>query len=637
MDRNSVTLDTEVMGETVMRKPNRWQRYVIAVGITALATAVRVALDPVLGDSVPFVTFFPALLFTGWICGFGPTLLALPLSALIVDFFFLTPRGSLLLGHTHDQVGMLFYLVSGIATALLSRSLHSTHRQIQEQVEKLLATESALRQETRLMDSVIQNMRGGLALADQDGRLIVANSSLERILGRAVEGSSREQAAEMFEGFRELGPSPKLLDHNPLAKALLGETIDDGEFGFQPSSMSEERIVSVTACPIQDEGGDIQGAVVLVRDITEKKRAEEALQESLLFLHETERIARIGGWKANLEADTLTWTEGVHHIIEEPLDTRVVLTEGLRFFVPECIPLLRKSLKQTLEDGTPFSLETEGVTATGKRLWVEVRGAKRIGEGENRYVVGTIQDITQRRQAEAELKGYAFLLRRFTHRVVNGQEAERRHLARELHDEIGQLLTLVKLTLSKDHSSEDRPATVESFQAALTLVDQTIDKVRSLSSGLRPPLLDELGLIPALRSLISRTEKVAQFAITFGHDPSIERFDTEAELACFRIVQESLTNISRHASARNVSIELSRTDSAITLTITDDGVGFDVDQVRGRSSEDTGLGLVGMTERALLLGGCVEIESGSGRGTRISASVPFHRSPVASQRLKLAE
>ena len=160
--------------------------------------------------------------------------------------------------------------------------------------------------------------------------------------------------------------------------------------------------VESTGVPIQCQG-QIQHFGIF-SDITERKKIEEELRENLLFLRQTERIAQIGGWKANIKTDELMWTEGVHQITETPLDYKPGLEDGLSIYDPESIPLIKNALTRALKNGSPFAIQAKVNTRTGKQLWAEVRGLQQVVEGEKTSVVGTFQDITERRHAEEALR-----------------------------------------------------------------------------------------------------------------------------------------------------------------------------------------------------------------------------------------
>ena len=161
-------------------------------------------------------------------------------------------------------------------------------------------------------------------------------------------------------------------------------------------------LVESTGVPVQYQGQtQIFG---IIRDITERKRTEEELRENLLFLRQTEKIGRICGWKANIKTDELKWTEGVYHILEAPLGYKPGLEEGLKFYDTESIPVIKNALTRALEDGSPFVIQAKVITTTGKRLWAEVRGLQQVVEGEKTSVVGTFQDITERKQVEEHLR-----------------------------------------------------------------------------------------------------------------------------------------------------------------------------------------------------------------------------------------
>ena len=204
-------------------------------------------------------------------------------------------------------------------------------------------------------------------------------------------------------------------------------------------------------------------------------------------------------------------------------------------------------------------------------------------------------------------------------RVVDAQEAERARLARELHDETGQALTSILLGLK---SLEERVESADggaAFAALRDLVVATLHDVRRLAVELRPAVLDDFGLVPALERLRDSISEQCQIAVEVQSDLDGQRLPAEIETALYRIVQESLTNVVKHADASRVTVWLRRpSDRNVELVIHDDGSGFDPNEVR-----DGGLGLVGMRERVALLGGRMSVESSEGAGTMLTAEVPL--------------
>ena len=211
--------------------------------------------------------------------------------------------------------------------------------------------------------------------------------------------------------------------------------------------------------------------------------------------------------------------------------------------------------------------------------------------------------------------------------LLEAQETERRALAHELHDEVGQALTAVKLNLHRLDRLVANANASEPLQDCLTIVDGALQQVRNLSLDLRPSMLDDLGLVPALRWYINRHAERTGLQETLHCDPPPQGLAPAAETACFRIVQEALTNIARHAQARRVSITLAQVDATLHLTVQDDGVGFNLEAVGRARTEGTSLGLLGMEERAMLIGGQLTLDSTLGQGTRIDLRVPLAEPP----------
>ncbi len=232
-------------------------------------------------------------------------------------------------------------------------------------------------------------------------------------------------------------------------------------------------------------------------------------------------------------------------------------------------------------------------------------------------VILFVEIITEKVLTQAELQASRERLEMLSRELIATQESERRHLARELHDEIGQTLTGIKLNLRALQQPTQAAKSEALVQDMIGLVDQTLQQVRSLALDLRPSMLDDIGLVAALRWCLDRQAQRAGFGIQFQAEPPDISTSPEIATACFRVAQESLTNIARHAQARQVRVELHQQDTQLELLITDNGVGFDVGAAHGAST-----GLLGMRERVALVGGQLKIESAPSQGTTIRARFP---------------
>jgi len=214
-------------------------------------------------------------------------------------------------------------------------------------------------------------------------------------------------------------------------------------------------------------------------------------------------------------------------------------------------------------------------------------------------------------------------LRTVSRRLIDIQESERRHIARELHDEIGQSLTALKIqlqTLQQRLSDASMGLTVAS---GVETLDRLMKQVRNLSLELRPSVLDDLGLHAALRWYMDRMRQDSGLDIHVGMDFPEAGFGPELDMVLFRVTQEAFTNVVRHARARRVDIELAADDSLAHLSIRDDGLGFDVEEARARAMAGQSLGLIGMMERVNLAGGRLNITATPGGGTHIQVSLPL--------------
>ncbi len=208
----------------------------------------------------------------------------------------------------------------------------------------------------------------------------------------------------------------------------------------------------------------------------------------------------------------------------------------------------------------------------------------------------------------------------FVRELLEAQERERRRLARELHDTVGQALIAVRFDLEALRREPRRLLGRRRLAASLAIVDQAMASVRDFALELRPPVLDDLGLIAATRWYARRQAKFGGFRVTVVSNAQAGGFATEIETACFRVLQEALANVVRHGHATRVGVELAGIEDALVLTVVDDGVGFDPSQ--SRPGAGSGLGLHGMRERTRILGGSLEVIAEVGRGVRVVARFP---------------
>ena len=232
-------------------------------------------------------------------------------------------------------------------------------------------------------------------------------------------------------------------------------------------------------------------------------------------------------------------------------------------------------------------------------------------------------DISTRKKAEEENSKTTEQLRQLTYRLQNIREDERTRIAREIHDELGQQLTGLKMDISwidKKIASQDQ-VLQKRISDMTSLIDDTIITVRRIATELRPSILDDLGLISALEWQTQEFEKRTTIKSNFKNNTIDFNPERELSTTIFRVYQEALTNIIRYAKATFVETTIETTDDYVTLIIKDNGCGFDVDEVKNKNS----LGLVGMNERALLFNGNLIINSQKSKGTTISLKIPLFK------------
>lgn len=259
------------------------------------------------------------------------------------------------------------------------------------------------------------------------------------------------------------------------------------------------------------------------------------------------------------------------------------------------------------------------VRKDGTVRWIRTRSFPiRDTEGTAYRLAGVAEDITERKRAETDLRDYS-------RRLIDAQENERKHIARELHDDIGQVLTAVRINLQSFAQSAATINSLNQINEGIRVIDEALKRVRDLSFELRPSLLDDLGLAAATRWYVYRYAQRAgiKAEVEIPFEGAHTRLSREVETACFRILQEALTNIARHAQAKHVFVLLTIEKGMLFLSIKDDGVGMESAALHADGSHRPTLGLRGMRERALAVSGNLEVTSASLRGTEVKATFPM--------------
>lgn len=388
-----------------------------------------------------------------------------------------------------------------------------------------------------------------------------------------------------------------------------------------------------------DASGSVLGGFGTTQDITALKTGEQALRQSEHWWHELADAMPQLVWTAGPDGtvnyfnrrreeydglsrdDNGSWRwEGALHPddVQPTLEAwSEALTTGEVYEVTHRVRCLDGTDRWLLSRAVPLSDESGRIVkwyGTSTDIHVERLLQAQLAEARERLEQGVRERTAELEQARAHLL-------ELSRRVIEVQEKERRAVARELHDEAGQSLTAIKLSLAliaREHGSD--PALLDRLAELQDTVDEVMVRLHGLSMRLRPVALDRLGLERALAQLVeaARAEDI-ELTFEFAGPGSGARLPMEVETSIYRIAQESLTNVRRHAAARHVSLEVGGGPGTVTVEVRDDGVGFDV----GAALRCGRLGLEGMIERVELLGGTIRIDSRTGAGTTIRVALPL--------------
>jgi PAS domain S-box-containing protein len=504
--------------------------------------------------------------------------------------------------------------VEGITIALRGRNTEGPitgYLNIRRDVTERRRAEAARREANERIESVLEGITDRFFAIDAEWRYTFFNS----------------RAKEQLRG---LGKNPETMIGKVLWQEFPNAT---SEAELQLAMRDRVATVDEKFCPPIGEWYENRifpapdgGLVVFQSSVTAKKEVEEKLRRSEGYLAEGQRLTHTGSWAWNVSTGHLFWSEehfricGLDPQKEQPSYPR------MHWVHPDDRAMVQESFEKAIGDRTDFELDC-------RVLWTDgtIRNVHSFGHpvfdpaGDLTEYVGTILDTTERKQQEDAR-------RKLVGRLFDAQEEERGRISRDLHDDLGQHVSAigVRLAALKDGRGGDAnfDLQVESLEAIVKQLGSAVDLI---AWQLRPAALDDLGLGAALASHVERWS--AHLDVTTEvHVSGIETdvLPKEHEIGLYRIAQEALNNVAKHARARNVAVLLQRRSDQVWLIVEDDGVGFDTAQVF--AARGTRLGVAGMRERASLLGGTLDVESNPGRGTTLVARIPVFESHSPERR-----
>jgi len=450
---------------------------------------------------------------------------------------------------------------------------------------------------------------------DLQGRLVETNHCTEELTGypeqqlcdyhwdNLVDERDRKAAKESFEAALEGNPC----SYRCRVRSLKGRTA----------------LLQVTYIPILIDGR-VTGVFGVARDKTERYRLEEKrrlLQACMAQIHDVIIITEMD--PLDPPGPRIVYVnEGVERMTGYRPDE--VLGSTPRMFQgPDTDRVALRRIRKALERREPIKEVLVNYCKDGVPFWneVEIVPIPAPGMGSRSYFAAVQRDISQTKRREAELRHSQEELRQLSRAQEGVLEQERRRIARDLHDELGQTLTALKLNLNLavERMDELTDAHRQHLEITIESVDDAVEKVREISANLRPPMLDDLGFEAAAEWLLAKWAGRDGLDVKWHSEPAEDGVvKGEVATALYRILQECMTNVSRHSEASVVTVHYRETETAASLEVRDDGAGFDP-AVAGHY----GSGLVGIRERVVMLGGDLTVESASGKGVRIWVELPL--------------
>jgi PAS domain S-box-containing protein len=462
-------------------------------------------------------------------------------------------------------------------------------------------------------------------MLDPEGRIVTWNAGAERAKGY--------KASEIIgQHFSSFYPAEEVRAGRP--QRLLELAMKDGRVedeGWRVRKDGSQFWASVTITAIRDATDKLIGFGKVTRDLTQHRHADLALrhseERSRLFIEAVQDYAL---FMLDPEGNVITWNAGAERI--KGYKASEIVGQHFSRFYPEEVVREGKPAWELEVARREGRFEDEGwrVRKDGSKFWANVIiTAIRDSEGTLLGFSKVTRDVTERMLAEKtlaesrrKLEESEKSLRDLSLHLLRTQDEERRRIGREIHDSLGQYLSVLKMKIDSMVSS---PPTAEESAECANLVEECVKEVRTISYLLYPPMLEEMGLTSAIPWYLEGFSKRSGIKTTFKASKDFGRLSRDTELVLFRVLQESLTNVQRHSGSTTAEISISHTDNAVTMQVVDKGKGLPA-TILERGNQDwmgsLGVGLRGMSERLRQLGGALQIVSNES-GTQVRASVPL--------------
>lgn len=482
-------------------------------------------------------------------------------------------------------------------------------------IENSKTEELLLKSEERYRN-IVETAQEGIWLLDADYNTVFVNKKLTEIL----EYDTEEIMGKHIFNFMDEDDKATAVEIMSRRKEGKSEII---ERRFRTKS-GKLIWTSISATPIKLNDENFSGSLAMVTDITERFQASEKLKKNEQQLKEAQKIAHLGNYSYDFRTKVWKCSE----VVDEMSGLLPEEIPNFDNWIAMMAPEFKEQYLKELEDTILHARANFGhyqdykiIRAhSGEERWISITGEIEYdAAGMPVSLFGTLQDVTTRKMEEKQLHDLNVQLRNLSSHLQTVREEERTHIAREIHDELGQQLTVLKMDIFtlKNKMTSESAMMQKKINQMIEMVDTAIQTLKRIATELRPGILDHLGLVAALEWNAKEFQKRSGIQCNFNSNAVSDNFTTEINTTVFRIFQESLTNVARHSKADHVDAKLYEKEKMLILEVNDNGVG-----IQDRNKK-TSWGLLGMKERAIILDGDFTVKELKEGGTNVTLKIPL--------------